>query len=173
MLTCWGKNSYPQRENKAPKGDEVGRRGQSKRMPVLSTGPFAPARVLWGPFTSAISPCPPAQARPLQTPCSWEKTLAHAPYSGKTNPSSLSLLGMAGSEGSGGETDKRGKWTVRLLIEVTPVHSGKGVWCNWEKLGQEVFPLLLHLAGAVPGNHHSFKNVTLQTGANVLATLTS
>ena len=72
-----------------------------------------------------------------------------------------------------GETDKRGKWTVRLLIEVTPVHSGKGVWCNWEKLGQEVFPLLLHLAGAVPGNHHSFKNVTLQTGANVLATLTS
>lgn len=53
------------------------------------------------------------------------------------------------------------------------MHSGKGVRCNWEKLGQEVFPLFLHLAGAVPGNHHSFKNVMLQTGANVLATLTS
>ena len=45
-LTCWGKNSYPQRENKAPKGDEVGRRGQRKRMPGLSTGRFASAPVV-------------------------------------------------------------------------------------------------------------------------------
>lgn len=45
------------------------------------------------------------------------------------------------------------------------MHSAKGVWCNGEKLGQEVLPLFPHLAGVVPGNHHSFKNVVLQTGS--------
>ena len=53
------------------------------------------------------------------------------------------------------------------------MHSAEGVWCNWEKLGQEVLPLFPNLAGAVPGNHHSCKNVVLQTSTNVLATLTS
>lgn len=41
-----------------------------------------------------------------------------------------------------------------LLIEATPARSGQGVWCDREKLGQQVPPPFAHLGGAVPGDHH-------------------
>lgn len=131
-------------------------------MQVLRTSPrehHDSGQVDWVPvYLCHLSLPTHIQAISLPKPCSWEKALRimlttvqrliPAPWE------SWELLGAGRREVRRQKGGRRITW---LLIEVTLVGSAEGVWCNWEMWGHDVSPLFLHLSGAVPGDHHSFK----------------